>query len=131
MSKLLGLLFLVGLLAAPAFARDALEDQRIEFLITAIAEMQDATFVRNGSEYDAQHAADHMRLKLRYAGSRVNTAEDFITCCATGSSMSGEPYTIKFADGRIVPSADFLREKLAEYAAQQAHVAPLTDSVIR
>lgn len=126
MRRLICILFLV-LCGATAFAREPIEDQKIEFLITSVADMRDATFIRNGSEYDAQHAADHMRLKLRYAGKRVGTAEDFISCCATGSSMSGEPYQIKFADGRIVPSAEFLREKLAQFPEAQAHSATLQD----
>jgi hypothetical protein len=101
------------------FARDVIEDQRIAFLINSVAEMHDATFVRNGSEYDAPHAADHMRLKLRFAGNRVRTAEDFIVCCGTGSSMSGQPYAIKFPDGHIEPSADFLHSKLLEFKAPE------------
>ena len=120
-------ILVLGLLGVTAFARSPLEDQRIEFLISAVGDLHDATFIRNGSEYGAQQAADHMRLKLRYAGKRVSTAEDFITCCATGSSMSGQPYQIKFADGRIVPSADFLREKLAQFLDTQAHAATPQD----
>jgi len=118
MNKMLCILFMLAVFA-PAFARDVIEDQRIDFLINSIAEMHDATFIRNGSEYDAQHAADHMRLKLRLAGSQVQTAEDFIVCCGTGSSMSGQAYAIKFGDGHIEPSADFLREKLFEFQAPE------------
>jgi hypothetical protein len=123
-NRLVCILFLLLALAAPAFARDAIEDQKIGFLIAAVADLHDATFIRNGTEYDAQHAADHIRMKFRYADRRVNTVEDFIVCCGTGSSMSGEPYTIKFADGRIVPSADFLHEKLAEFRAPEPPAAP-------
>ena len=95
------------------------EQRKIEYLISAIADMKDAKFIRNGSEYDAQRAASHLRLKLRFAGSRVKTADDFITCCATNSSMSGEKYWIKFPDGHMVESAIFLREKLAAYPVQE------------
>jgi len=49
------------------------------------------------------------------AGARVRTAENFITCCATGSSMSGEKYRIRFADGRVGDNAVFLRQRLAEF----------------
>jgi hypothetical protein len=115
--RILCVLFALGLVAGIASARDAGEDRKIEFLIGQVAGMQDAVFVRNGSEYDAKQAAEHMRLKLRRAGDRVKTAEDFIVCCGTGSSVSGQPYTIKFRDGRVVPSADFLRARLAEFPA--------------
>jgi len=115
-------LFSTEFLAAPVFSQTAISQQEIEqhkiqYLINTIADLKDARFIRNGSEYDAQQAADHLRLKLRYAGDHVKTAEDFILYCATGSSMSGEKYRIKFADGRLVDSATFLRDKLAAYPA--------------
>jgi hypothetical protein len=124
MNKTLCILFLLVVCAPAAFGRDVIEEQRIAFLINSITEMHDATFIRNGSEYDAQHAADHMRLKLRLAGNQVQTAEDFIVCCGTGSSVSGQPYEIKFADGRIAPSADFLRAKLLEFRAPEPAALP-------
>ena len=128
MNKTCCMLLMIVVFAPAVFARDVIEDQKIAFLINSIAEMHDATFIRNGSEYDAKHAADHMRLKLRFAGDKVQTAEDFIVCCGTGSSMSGEPYSIKFADGRIVPSADFLRLKLFEFQAPEPPAVPRKDN---
>ena len=92
------------------------ETQKIEFLIDAIAQLSSAGFVRNGVVYNAQEAADHLRLKLRISGTRVKSAEEFIRLCATGSSLTGKPYQIRFADGRVVSSADFLRSKLNELA---------------
>jgi hypothetical protein len=116
MRKMIAAMMLFALLALPAFARQDAEQQKIAYLIDSVATLQGATFIRNGTGYDATQAADHMRLKLRFAGSRVNTAEDFITYCATGSSMSGIKYTIRFQDGRVVDSAAFLLSKLADYA---------------
>jgi len=129
MRATLCIFLLTGLPAAPVFSQPAVSQQeieqpRIQYLIGAIADLKDARFIRNGNEYDAQRAADHLRLKLRYAGDRVKTAEDFIVYCATGSSMSGEKYRIKFSDGRLVDSATFLRDKLAAYPAPQAASHP-------
>ena len=115
------ILLLIGFLAVPAFGQD-IEQRKIEYLISSITDLHDAVFIRNGSEYDSPRAADHLRLKLRYSGGRVKTAEDFIVYCATGSSMTGEAYQIKFADGRIVATAAFLREKLAAYPAQDQSI---------
>ena len=109
---------LAGFLAAPAIGQQDLEQRKIEYLINSIADLHDARFIRNGSEYDSKRAADHLRVKLQYARGRVNTAEDFITYCATGSSVTGGAYQIQFADGRIVATAAFLRERLAAYPAQ-------------
>jgi len=88
------------------------EAQKIDALINSVGRLKDAVFIRNGSEYDAQAAADHLRRKLDYAGKKVQTAEQFIDKLATGSSMSGKPYKIRFADGRTVESAVYFREVL-------------------
>ena len=95
------------------------ENARIEYLLAVVASLHDARFIRNGSAYDSTAAADHMRAKLRSAGARVKTAEDFIRYCASESSVSGKPYEIRFPDGRVVLSADFLRQKLREFDQQQ------------
>jgi hypothetical protein len=124
MNRILWTFLLIAALAAPAFAQAEVEQRKIEYLIRTVAELHDARFVRNGSEYGAEQAADHLRQKLRYAGSRVKTAENFIDYCATSSSFTGLQYSIKFADGRVVPSADFLREKLAAFPARQPVMHP-------
>ena len=95
------------------------ENARIEYLLGVVASLHDARFIRNGSAYDSAAAVDHMRTKLRIAGSHVKTAEDFIRYCASESSVSGKPYEIRFADGRVVYSADFLRQKLREFDKQR------------
>jgi Family of unknown function (DUF5329) len=92
----------------------ASEAQRIEYLIHSVEELSNAKFIRNGYAYDAQAAADHLRLKLRAAGARCNTADDFIRVCGSRSSVSGQPYQIRFADGTLSTSEAFLRAKLKE-----------------
>lgn len=103
--------------AAFAHAADAtsLESQKIAYLIDSVQTLQGAQFIRNGTAYNAKQAADHLRLKLRMAGSRVVTADDFIRLCASASSVSGIPYQIRFPDGRVVSSEAYLRQKLAEF----------------
>ena len=114
-----GLLWLL-ILSVGAFAHAAdatsLEGQKINYLIASIETLQGAQFIRNGTAYNAKAAADHLRLKLRMAGSRVVTADDFIRLCASVSSVSGTPYQIRFTDGRWVSSEAYLRQKLAEFA---------------
>ena len=107
------------ILSISAFAHAAdstsLEGRKIAYLIASVETLQNARFVRNGTAYNAKAAADHLRLKLRMAGSRVATADDFIRLCASASSVSGIPYHIRFADGRVVTSEVYLRQKLAEF----------------
>ena len=92
----------------------SLEERKIDYLIAAVETLPDARFIRNGTSYDAKSAADHLRMKRQRAGSRIATAEDFIRLCASASSISGDPYQIRFADGRTVTAEAYLRQKLAE-----------------
>ena len=107
------------LLGAPLMAHAAelspVESARIEYLIASIESLPNAQFIRNGTSYGAKAAAEHLRLKLRSAGSRVKSAEDFIRYCASESSISGLAYQIRFADGRLVTASEYLRRRLAEY----------------
>ena len=117
MRSIIALLF-IGANLAHASDLAPLENRKIEFLIDAIETLGDAKFVRNGTEYDAKTAAHHLRLKLKNAGSRVKSADDFIKYCASVSSMTGIPYQIRYSDGRVVTSEAFLRQKLSEYPTQ-------------
>jgi hypothetical protein len=90
------------------------ESEKIERLISAVEGLDDAKFIRNGSEYSATEAADHLRTKLEAAGDDIQSADDFIEHIGSKSSTSGEPYQIKFADGKVVNARDFLREKLTQ-----------------
>jgi len=110
--KFLCSLLLWAMLVGGAAA--ATEAQKIELLIQSVEQMKNAKFVRNGVEYDANAAGEHLRMKLRAAGSNVKTANDFIRLCASKSSVSGKPYQIRFSDGRVVTSGAFLRQKLKE-----------------
>ena len=109
--------FFILSISAFAHAADStsIEGQKIAYLIASIETLQGAQFVRNGTPYDAKAAAEHLRLKLRMAGSRVVTADDFIRLCASASSVSGAPYQIRFADGLVISSEAYLRQKLAEF----------------
>jgi hypothetical protein len=115
LTRMLCAFLCLAFLAAPAFGQQDIEQRKIEYLISSVADLRDAVFVRNGTEYDSARAADHLRLKLRNAGGHVGTAEDFIARCASASSISGEKYRIRFADGHSVDTAAFLHEKLAAY----------------
>jgi hypothetical protein len=112
-ASLVALVLGLALMGGRADARTS-EAQRIEHLIRSVETLSNAKFVRNNSAYDAREAADHLRLKLREAGARVRTAEDFIRFCASKSSVSGKPYQIRFADGKVMTSEAFLRAKLSE-----------------
>ena len=90
------------------------EWQKIEILLSELGRLQGAVFIRNGSEYTAAQAVEHMRYKWNHSGGRVKTAGDFILLCGTKSSVSGLPYRIRLADGTTEDSAVFFRVELAK-----------------
>jgi hypothetical protein len=113
------LIMLLSLAVVPVYAQDHSETARIQYLLASVEALDGASFIRNGREYDASTAAKHLRLKLRSAGDKVRTAEDFVELCASKSSMTGEPYLIRFADGTTVTSEAFFRNKLKTFAAHR------------
>ena len=119
----IGLLAWLVFGARPAVAakRPEAEQAKIDFLLSEI-ESADATFVRNGSEFDGRKAASHLRTKLFFAGKRVHrmtklgqlvhSAHDFVTGVASHSEESGKPYEIRPHGGAGRPLADWLLERL-------------------
>jgi len=103
------------LFSGVAIAQDNIEKKKIDYLITSIENMKGAKFIRNGTEHDGKEAAEHLRSKLKSAGGRVQTADDFIRLCASKSFISGKPYMIRSSDGKTENSEQYFLEKLKEY----------------
>jgi len=112
---LLAVLIVIIAFAVSVGAQDNIEKKKIDFLISSVEYLKGAKFVRNGTEHDGIEAAKHLRMKLEKAGGRVRTVDDFIKLCASRSYISGEPYIIKFSDGRTIAAEKYLRDKLKEY----------------
>jgi hypothetical protein len=103
------------LAACGAVARaepSAAERARIERLLDSLAARKDLRFVRNGKEYTAAQAADFLRGKLQWNLEKIHTAKDFIEQVGTRSTTSGSIYLVRLADGRELPSAQFLTQEL-------------------
>jgi hypothetical protein len=88
------------------------EKEKITYILDEL-EKSKLIFIRNGDEYSAKEAREHMQKKLDYAGNRITSADQFITYIATKSSLSGKSYFVKYPDGKKVESAIWLREILA------------------
>lgn len=86
------------------------EKQKIEQLIKTVA-ASDVIFIRNGEEYGATEAAEHLYNKWQQAGDEIKTLDDFIEKIASRSSASGEPYQIKLKTGEIVPAKTWMQEQ--------------------
>jgi len=103
----------VGSAALEAADLPPAEEKQIEALIAAIERMADATFIRNGRLYGATAAAEFLRRKWRQREADVRSTDDFIEKVASFSSTTGQPYRIRFSDGRETPCAVFLRTELS------------------
>jgi hypothetical protein len=107
------LMLALGALCGAARAGvSAAEQARIDRLIAYVEACKDMKFVRNGSDYSCEDAAKFMRGKMKAMGEHVTSAQQFIDQIASKSSTTGQPYMIRFADGKTVPSAQFLGEEL-------------------
>jgi Family of unknown function (DUF5329) len=110
-----------GLMAlGAAAAPPAHEMSRIDKLIHFVESQKDMKFVRNGTEYTCAEAARFLRGKMDAMGGEVSTAREFIERIASKSSMSGQPYQVKFADGKTMLAAQFLADELKRIEGQPA-----------
>ncbi|MDR2209801.1 MAG: DUF5329 family protein [Azoarcus sp.] len=102
--------------SAPAHALS--EEEKITMIIESIKDTPEGTrFIRNGKAYDVADAISHLNLKRSRTKSRLKTAEDFIKYAASGSSVSGKEYLIRYPDGTTVTTAAFFMEKLRKLKA--------------
>jgi hypothetical protein len=112
----LGIL-LVALEAAGATRPEA-EQRKIDWLLNEVGNSK-AAFLRNGKEYDGARAVSHLKMKLLFAGRRVQTARQFIVGVASHSEASGKSYEIRLADGTVEKLETWLLERLAVYEKGQ------------
>ncbi|WP_442481290.1 DUF5329 family protein [Aeoliella sp. SH292] len=89
------------------------DSDKIELLIQHVHAMEGAVFIRNGTQHTPREAAEHMREKWNAAGDKLKSASDFIEHVASRSSLTGEVYQIRTADGRTTPAGEMLRDHLA------------------
>ena len=87
------------------------EKAKIEALISHLETLQQAKFVRNGTEYDAKAAATFLRRKWQSNARDIKTASGFIANVATKSSTSGKPYVIRI-NGVETACAEYLNAQL-------------------
>ncbi len=107
------LVLLLGMLVASpwlAHAATVQADTEISALIGKVEHARGVTFIRNGSAHGASEAAAH---------GRIDSAEQFIDAIGTRSSMTGIAYRVRFADGREIDSATWLRQLLRELRSER------------
>jgi hypothetical protein len=108
----------LALITKAAFAQEiqSKEDlsRSIEYLLNYVAQSE-VTFIRNGREYDARKASQHMQRKYKHFKDEINAPEDFIRLAGTKSIMSGKPYKVRLKNGKEALCSEWLSEALKEY----------------
>lgn len=99
-----------------AHAEDMRPELEIDHLLQFVADSP-CSFIRNGSQYSAVKASEHIASKYSYVKSDVKNAEDFIRYAASESSLTHEPYLVNCA-GTKRPSREWLLEELNRYRLQ-------------
>ena len=106
------------LFVIPASAQQLSETEKINKLISYVEKLDKAVFIRNGSEYTPAQAARFLREKYKKNIKKVQTAKDFIVVCGSISSTTGNPYQVKFSDGKTVNTQELLVKELVRIEKQ-------------
>jgi hypothetical protein len=108
------ILLMVAAVQAHADESSIREHDKIEALIQHVERLSDAVFIRNNKTYSSRIAAQFLRDKWDATLDKVTTARDFIEKIASVSSTSGQPYRIRFTDGREMHSGPYLHAVLQQ-----------------
>jgi Family of unknown function (DUF5329) len=111
-----GMLFaLTALAVADTPEEKPTPKQEVEYLLGYLHHSK-CRFNRNGTWYDSEQAAEHLKKKFAYLVKKglFTSAESFIEKGATSSSMSGKAYQVQCADQPAVASGPWLLEKLKQ-----------------
>jgi hypothetical protein len=94
--------------------------------LLGLIEQSGCEFFRNGTWYDAQRAAAHLRTKYDAlsASEGIATAEDFIDRAASSSSMSGQAYLIRCGGGAPMTTRQWFTAALARYRGASSRSVP-------
>lgn len=116
-----GLLLVSAAASAQSASNVAQRREEVAHLLDHV-EQSKCQFNRNGAWHDSREARLHLQKKYDYLDKRglVPDAESFIARGASQSSLSGQPYQVRCADGKVVPSAQWLGEALSRFRNTRA-----------
>lgn len=92
---------------------DGQTDAEVRHLLDFVGS-SNCTFVRNGTEYGADEARRHLKMKYGYARPRLHSTEEFIDKVASQSSLSGKQYEVRCGDA-VETSKQWLIHELRNY----------------
>ena len=106
-------------LSVSAVALDRVAMAEIEHLLSYL-KSSGCQFNRNGSWYDAEAAAAHLKKKYEYLleDDELESADSFVVKAASESSMSGKPYLVSCRGGTEQASGSWFASELERYRAE-------------
>jgi hypothetical protein len=119
-----GLFFLLMILSLHLPCRAGTPEEIAALLL--FVERSECTFIRNGKQYDALEARQHIEKKYAYFKERITTAEEFIQYSATKSTISGKYYKV-ICNGADMNSSVWLNaelDKLRTHPLEEDHETP-------
>jgi len=123
--RVLILVILLFLLPVSARADDEVPAE-IDYLLTSVGN-SGCTFIRNGERHDSRSAEDHLRMKYRRGKRYATSSEAFIKRLASSSSLSRKLYYIECEGEEMIPSGDWLLERLDEYRKESPSLPSTLD----
>lgn len=102
------------LVSATGRAEKSTTDADIDFLLDNVVS-SDCVFTRNGSEYAALAARDHLQMKRKRGKRQYHNAEEFIEKIASRSSWTGTDYLIRCGGAPQQTAREWFSALLQEY----------------
>lgn len=120
MKALSGQLLLICIMSTILFVSTGVaqvdKSDEINHLLEFIAQ-SDCIYIRNGKEYSALEARDHIAGKYQSVKWRIKTSETFISKIASRSSFSGKQYMIRCKEEEQ-PTEQWLSRELGNYRSR-------------
>ncbi|MCB6182605.1 DUF5329 domain-containing protein [Leeia sp. TBRC 13508] len=116
-SFIVSVLALVGIACNAIATPNVTAEKEVQHLLSFVSR-SGCTFVRNGANYSASQASEHLASKYDQAKDKLNTSEDFIRYVASTSSMTGKPYLAKCSGKSEITSSVWLTTELARFRKQ-------------
>lgn len=86
-----------------------LEQEKIRAMLDLIS-TSEITFIRNGKQYTALEAFNHLKIKYKRAKSNIKTLDGFIREVGSRSILTDKPYYVKLKDKRTLLMERWLGE---------------------
>ena len=116
------LVLLLGSITAQA--DESTMDTEIDFLLDTVVSSH-CLFIRNGKEYSAPEAREHLQMKRKRGKRHYSDTEEFIEKIASKSSLSGKDYLIQCGEAPQQTANEWFSALLQKYREDKRESVPI------